>query len=489
MTQQTDITPSDRLYNEDLAPAKERRWGTYNLFAMWTADVHSIAGYTFAAGLLTLGLAGWQVFCAMLLGILIIYAGVTWMGYAGQKTGVPYAVFARVSFGVFGSNLPALIRAAIAIFWYGIQTWLASVALIVLTLKIAPGLTPMTKSSFLGLSLLGWIAFLLLWAIQLLLFRSGLETVRRFADWSGPAIWVVMLALTVSMVVKAAGHIHLSLGAKNLGFGTGLHQFFAAAALTVASFSTLMLNFCDFARFAPSRRAVRRGNFWGLPVNFTAFALASVLTTTSAVAVYGTAIFDPVQLVARIGNTWIVLLGAVTFAVATIGINVVANFVSPVYDLSNLAPRHINYTRGAIITAVLSAIILPWKMFDSPVAVNYLMGALAAFLGPLFGIIMADYQWFRKGQVNLNDLYRTDGEYSYRKGWNPKALAAFIPAAAISAVLALVPAFSQIAPFSWFIGAGLGAALYLAIARRKPAGSQVMPDVSQVQLESVDPPR
>ena len=44
-----DIDP--RLINDDLAPARSRDWGFFSLFAMWMSDIHSIGGYTFAAGL------------------------------------------------------------------------------------------------------------------------------------------------------------------------------------------------------------------------------------------------------------------------------------------------------------------------------------------------------------------------------------------------------------------------------------------------------
>ena len=125
------LEPSERLYNEDLAPARERNWGTYSLFAMWMSDVHSIGGYTFAAGLFFTGLVGWQVFVALVLGITVVFFLMNLTGFAGQATGVPYPVIARISFGVFGANLAALIRAVIAIAWYGIQTWLASQAVVV----------------------------------------------------------------------------------------------------------------------------------------------------------------------------------------------------------------------------------------------------------------------------------------------------------------------------------------------------------------------
>ena len=86
------IEPSPRLYNEDLAPARERKWGTYSLFAMWMSDVHSIGGYTFAAGLFFTGLVGWQVFVALVLGITVVFFLMNLTGFAGQATGVPYPV-------------------------------------------------------------------------------------------------------------------------------------------------------------------------------------------------------------------------------------------------------------------------------------------------------------------------------------------------------------------------------------------------------------
>lgn len=463
------LDPSGRLFNEDLAPATERHWRMYSLFAMWMSDIHSIGGYTFAAGLFALGLVGWQVLVALIIGIALVNVGMNWIGYAGQKTGVCYPVLARASFGVYGANIAALVRAVIAIFWYGIQTWLASVALLVLLVRVFPGLKPLTDGGFLGLSPLGWVAFLALAAVQLLMFSRGMEAVRRLTDVAGPAIWVVMLVLAGWVLVKAHGQLSFNFSDKHLSTGATVHEFLAAIALTVAYFSTLMLNFCDFSRFAPSKRAVKVGNFWGLPVNFIAFSVVSVVVTAGSLAIYGQYVFDPVELVSRIDNTAAVLLGAITFTVATIGINIVANFVSPAYDLANAAPKHINFKRGGVITAVASVVVLPWKVFANPVAVNYFLGGLGAFLGPLFGIIITDYYMIQRAQVKVPDLYRADpeGAYTYRGGFNPNAVAAFVVSAAVAAVVALVPAFSAVAPFSWFIGAALGAGSYYALAQRR----------------------
>jgi NCS1 family nucleobase:cation symporter-1 len=463
--------PSPRLTNEDLAPATERTWGTYSLFAMWMSDVHSIGGYTFAAGLFFLGLFAWQVFLALVIGIVAVFLLMNLTGFAGQRTGAPFPVIARISFGVFGANLPALIRAIVAIAWYGIQTWLASVAVVVLALSVMPGLAPWTEGGFLGLSPLGWLAFALMWVLQLLVIRRGMETVRRFQDWAGPAIWVVMAALAVWIVVEAGDGFSLTLSTEQLSGGAAVNAFLSAIALTITYFSTLLLNFCDFSRFAPDRRTVVRGNFLGLPVNFLAFAVVTVVVTAGSVAVFGEALTDPVEIVARIDNTWVTIVGAVTFVIATIGINVVANFVSASYDLANVAPKHITFKRGGLISAIAAVALLPWHLYDSPVAVNYFLGGLGGLLGPLFGVIFADYYLVRRQVVAVPELY-VDGpasRYYYRGGWNPTALAAFVPAAVVSLVLALVPAFSAAAPYSWFAGVMLAGALYLLLARRDRA--------------------
>ncbi|MDQ6876325.1 MAG: NCS1 family nucleobase:cation symporter-1 [Candidatus Dormibacteraeota bacterium] len=475
---------TQRLYNEDLAPAKERNWKGFSIFALWTADVHSIGGYTFAAGLFFLGLIGWQVLLALVLGIVIVLVGMNLIGWAGQRTGVPYPVFSRLSFGVFGANLPALIRAIIAIAFYGIQTYLASVALLVLGLRIFPSLQTYTEHGFLGLSWAGWVCFMALWVLQLLLFQRGMEMVRRFVDFAGPAIWIVMIVLAVSIVVATHGHLNFSIGSTRLSGPEAWRSFLAAISLTVAYFSTLLLNYCDFSRFAPTRRSITIGNFWGLPVNYTAFAILSVVVTAGSITLYGQAITDPVLLVAKVQNTAVLVVGALVFTVATIGINVVANFVSPAYDLANVWPKHITFRRGGAISAVVAIIVLPWKLYSTPVIINYFLGGLAAFLGPLFGILMVDYYLLRRQRVVIEDLYRAtpDSTYYYRAGWNPKALIAFIPAAAVSAVCALVPGLGNVAAFSWFIGAALGALLYYVVAVRGSSSSTIVraprPDVA-----------
>ncbi len=458
---------SPLLANEDLVPTTERNWHTWDVLCMWMSDVHSVGGYAFAAGLFFLGLTGWQVLVALIVGILIVNYFMNRMGMPGHRTGVPYPVFARVSFGVFGANIAALIRAVIGIAWYGIQTWLASVAVVVLLIAIFPGLKPWAEGSILGLSPLGWFAFAAMWVLQFAVFWRGIEVIRKFIDFCGPAVYVVMLVLAIWIVSQSGWH-SLTLQLKDLHLTTGgtVYTMLMAMALVVSYFSTLLLNFGDFARFTSAPEIIRRGNFWGLPVNFTAFSIVTVIVTAGTVSVFGQAITDPVQIVARIPNTFIVILGAITFVVATIGINIVANFVSPAYDLANVLPKYLDFRRGGLVAAVIAFFVMPWHLYNSPVAIDYFLGALGAVLGPLYGIIMADYYYTKREQVVVDDLFRVGagGTYWYQNGVNMTAVKAFVPAAVVAIVVALIPGLHDVAPFSWFVGAALGAALYCLLA-------------------------
>ncbi|GAA3758828.1 NCS1 family nucleobase:cation symporter-1 [Streptomyces tremellae] len=471
----TARAPDPRLHNADLAPARERGWKVFDLFAMWMSDVHNLGNYTFAAGLLVLGMSAWQIFSSLLLGFVIIYVGMNLMGRIGQRTGLPFPVVARISFGVWGANIPALVRAVIAVLWYGIQTYLASVAVDVLLLTAVPGLTPWTRHSFLGLNALGWVSFLVLWAVQALIISRGMESVRRFQDFCGPAIWLVMIALAVWILDKAHWDISLTGSLKHTSAAGQVRQWFGAVGLILSTYGTLMLNFCDFSRFAPDARTVRRGNFWGLPINSTAFALVSVVVTAGSLKVFGHAITNPAELIAKVGNTFVLILGALMFAVATMGVNIVANFVSPAYDLANVWPKRITFKVGGMISTVASLVVLPWNLFSNPAVVDYFLGGLGAFLGPLFGIIVVDYYLVKRERVDVQALFTAEegSPYHYRGGVNPKAVAVFVPTAAVSAVIALVPAFAPVAAYSWFVGTASSALLYRLVAgggaRQDPA--------------------
>ncbi|HBO72360.1 MAG TPA: nitrate reductase, partial [Acinetobacter sp.] len=233
---------SPKLSNEDLVPAKQN-WTWYNIFSFWMSDVHSMGGYVVAASLFSLGLANWQVLLALLIGIMIVQIAANLVAKPSQISGVPYAVISRQAFGIYGANIPALIRGLIAVSWYGIQTWLASNALMMVLLKFYPSLHPFALTEFAGLSTIGWICFAFMWILQALVFWKGMETIKVFIDWAGPMVYVVMLALALWLVWKAGWHnISFNLSDKQLTLNQQIMQTIVAIALVVSYFSGPLLN-------------------------------------------------------------------------------------------------------------------------------------------------------------------------------------------------------------------------------------------------------
>lgn len=98
---------------------------------------------------------------------------------------------------------------------------------------------------------------------------------------------------------------------------------------------------------------------------------------------------------------------------------------------------------------------------------------------------MLDYYWVKRGNVDVEQLFNAQpgSRYYYRRGVNPKALWAFLPSAAVAAVLALVKDFSDVAPYSWFIGTAMAAGLYALLCRAERAATEPAPASDTVPVE------
>lgn len=471
--------PSPSLYNEDLAPAKERNWGTFSIFNVWTSDVHSLWGYYLAASLFLMCGSFTNFLLAIGLSSLIIFVLMNLIGWAGEKTGVPYPVLARASFGVWGANLPAIVRAIVAIFWYGAQTAAASSAVVALLVRNESMLQFHQSSHMLGHSTLEVICYVLIWSLQLLIIQRGMETVRKFQDWAGPAVWLGMLVLAIGLMIKAGGFSFdhgipmdvLLEKTKDSGVSGEPGSFWALMAVGatwITYFAALYLNFCDFSRYAKNREAVTRGNLWGLPLNLIAFSLVAGITTIAAYQVYGEVLLHPEQISAKFESWFLALLAAVTFAVATLGINVVANFVSSAFDISNVFPRQISFKRGGYIAAAIALVLYPFAPWEGNAA--QFVNGIGATMGPLLGIIVVDYYLIARGKINVQELFQEHGEYRYQGGWNVNALVATGIGAVFSTIL---PNFTSLLPawwgtYGWFFGVAIGGVMYFVLAQLHP---------------------
>lgn len=466
--------PHPSLYNEDLAPLPEakRRWGAFEIFNVWTNDVQSLAGYTLAATLfVTAGINGWWVFGAIVLAGFVVNFLVNLTGKPSVKYGIPYAVMARSSMGVKGAQFPALIRGIVAIFWYGAQTYFASTAV---ALALNAVFTEAPQGEFLGMDLVDWVSYVLVAALQVVLFIKGIAWIEKFLNFAGPAVYVVMVALLVAIWVQAGDRMLPAVGSIfSQGGVTGwaaIGAFMGVVGSMIAYFSAVIINFGDFARFSRSEKSMRRGNFFGLPVSLAFFTFLSLFTTAGAYVVLqegqGDPMTNPAEIVALVGNVFLTILAAVTFVIATVGINLVANFIPPAYDLSNLSPQRISFKAGGYLTAAIGFVVgALWVAVIGQAGIAVFVDTLGAILAPLFGVLVADYYIVQRRFLKIPDLYTVDpdGRYAYFMGVNVRALIAIVIASVFSISAVWVPALAGLSGFAWVIGAGLGALLYIVV--------------------------
>src|SRR5436309_2194340 len=383
-----------------------------------------IPTYTLASGLMASGWTWQAAVGAVILGNVVVLVPIALNSYAGTRYGIPFPVLARASFGVLGANVPALLRALVACGWFGIQTWIGGWAIYKLVEVMWPGIAtlPRLLPAFVGLNTGEFLCFMLFWAMNVWIVLRGMDSIRFLETWGSPFLLAVGVALFVWALVRAGG-----LGPmlenpvrQSDGQTVGLSGVFGAGLTSAVAFwGTMALSIPDFSRYARSQRDQVLGQAVGLPATMALFAFIGAAVTNATLVIFGTRIADPVALLARIGGPFMIMLSMAGLIVATLTTNIAANIVAPANAFSNIAPHKISFKQGAMITAVIGIMMMPWKLYNNAAAYifTWLIG-YGALLGPVAGIMIADHFLLRRGELNVNDLYRRHGIYEYTRGVN-----------------------------------------------------------------------
>ena len=211
-------------------------------------------------------------------------------------------------------------------------------------------------AEFLGLTGVDWFSYVVVWLFQIWMFWNGIEWIRRFLNFAGPFVYVVMLILMGIIWYKAGGGLLSEVGA--IFSGTGEYEggpiaaFLGITGTMIAYFAAVVINYGDFSRFVKTQKDMKLGNLIGLPLNVAFFSFIALFVTAGTVVLFGERLTNPADIVEKVDNVLLSVVAAVTFFAATVGINLVANFVPPAYDLANLFPKKINFRIGGMITAI-----------------------------------------------------------------------------------------------------------------------------------------
>jgi NCS1 family nucleobase:cation symporter-1 len=484
------VNPDADLINDDIRPAsgEERHWSVMNMASLWVGMVVCVPTYTLAGGLVSEGMNWWQAVLTIMLGNLIVLVPMVLNGHAGTKYGVPFPVLARASFGIQGAHIPSMLRALVACGWFGIQTWFGGFAIYQMLNALTGDALVGEALPFLGINPAEFGCFVLFWALQIAIIYKGVESIRLLETLAAPFLIAIGFAL-LGWAYVTAGSFDAMLempSAFDKG-GEREGEFFSVfvPSLTamVGFWATLSLNIPDFTRYAKSQRDQVLGQAIGLPTTMTLFAFISVAVTSATTVIFKDPatgalhepVWDPTVLAGMIGGGGTVIVSLLALAVATLSTNIAANVVSPANALINLSPQRFTFQMGGYITAGIGIAILPWKLIASTggYIFTWLVG-YSALLGPIVGILLADYFLLRRTELDVDDLFRHEGRYGYKNGFNPVALVAFVVAVLPNipgflhqaGALDSVPSvFDTIYTYAWFVGFALAGGIYLALMK------------------------
>lgn len=456
---------SNSLWNEDLAPIPQeaRTWGAYQYCSLWVAMSVCIPTYMLASGLIAAGMTWRQALGTILLGNVIVLIPMILNAHAGAKYGIPFPVYVRASFGVLGANVPAILRALVACGWFGIQCWIGGLAIFSMLKVLVPG--------GIGANAV-WYCFAAFWLLNMVVVLRGIETIKVIQAVSAPFMLVVGFALLFWMVGRAGGFsVVLASAAKfqptTAAARPDFWKLFVPSLTGIVGFwATVALNIPDFTRYAKSQKAQMWGQALGLPPAMTLYSFIGIAVTAATVIVTPDhkAIWSPIDLIASFNQPVIAMIGLVALLLATLNTNVAANVVSPSNDFSNLKPNLISFRMGGLITGVLGVLCMPWRLAADPE--RYINGWLVGYsglLGPIAGVMIADYFIVRRQSLDLEGLYVRGGEYEYSNGFNLKAIAALVAGVVVALVGLFVPALHWLYDYAWFVGFGVAAVVYLVL--------------------------
>lgn len=443
---------------EELLPktSEKRNMDKKNFFTLWMGNLHNIPNYASAGGFLVLGIAPFNIMLALVLGAILAGLVLALNGRASAKYGIPFSMQLHATYGNKGAKLPGALRGiVVAIAWFALQTFTGSQALLILVAKLWPGVMNIGGgASFLGLSVPGWIMFILFWLANLWIGLSGGEFLNKFNTILTILIYVLFIGMGIWGFVVGGGFgpimsyaVENATAAPSTAFGyllimNAVLAFWAAPTVSVG----------DFAQHATSDEAQFKGQILGLVVGYIVFAFTSMFIFIGSAIHYGVAQWDVLAVI----NSWdslpAAVLASLILLLITVNSNAVANIIPAAYQLVALFPQKINYRSGVIIASILAVVIMPWKLMENPDSIYTFLNAIGAILGPVTGVMLYQYYGIDKQEIDLDQLYFEAGQPSKYSGTNVKAYIATLVGLIVSLSGMFIPALALFTELSWFSG-------------------------------------
>ena len=458
-----DRLKGSRLFNSNIAPTriKERNWTSGDIAALWVGMAICVPTYTLG-GVLTayFGLSVIEALITILLANTVVLIPLCLNAFPGTKYGIPFPVVLRSSFGTIGSNLPCMIRAVVACGWFGVQTLFGGIAVHLLFSSFSSDWASLGETG----EAIGFFIFMIL---NLVVVIRGADSIKKMEAFSAPLLLLVSVGL-MTWVVPRVDIVALVNEPANRPVNASLWSYFFGGLTAMVGFwATLSLNIPDFSRYARSQRDQIKGQILGLPLTMFFFAALGVVMTAATPSLFGHTISDPVHLIGMVDNATWKAVAMVLIIIATLSTNTAANIVSPTNDFQNLSPRHINHSRGVILTGLIGLLLMGFELLkkvgllDSDISIEAMYSGwlltYSSLLGPIAGIMVVDYFFVRRQELSVKDLYLLDGIYPKV---NMTGMAAFLIPGSLSVFAMMTGSLAWFYHYGWFCGSLIGGALY-----------------------------
>ncbi|KAF5129654.1 uncharacterized protein G6M90_00g018810 [Metarhizium brunneum] len=442
------LTSSQRmLINHDLKPVEKarRQWGPWNYVGFWIADSYNINTWMISSSMVVGGLSWWQAWICVWVGYSISACFIVMNGRVGAMYHIGFPVANRASFGIWGSLWPVFNRAAMACIWYGVQAYIGGncVYLMIRSIWKSWDRTTMPGPFEPGVSSTpDFVSFFIFWLCSLPAIWFPVHKIRHlftakacFVPPAGIAflIWALVRAGGVGPIVKKSNTIH---------GGDLAWEIVKGIMSSIANFATLIVNDCDFTRFARKPNDAVWSQLFAIPLGFAFTSLIGIFVSSSSSVIYNEPIWNPLSLLGNFiddggaAQRFGVFVISLAFAVAQLGTNISANSISAGSDMTALLPRYINIRRGGYICAAIGLAMCPYNLLTSANNFTTYLSAYSVFLSSIAGVMSTDYYVVRKGYLSVKELYdaRKTGPYFYTFGVNWRGYTAYIAGILINVV-------------------------------------------------------
>ena len=293
-----------------------------------------------------------------------------------------------------------------------------------------------------------------------------MDAVGKFAKILSPVVYIVFGGMAI-WSVKLAGGITPILNYAPKGIeGKTLFVLLGCVSAILATCAAPIVSISDVSRNAKGEKELVVGNIIGIVAPYILFAIASITIIVGSEIAFGTPIWNVVAVIEKFDSNFAIGVSVLTLCLTTLSVNIVGNIIPAGYQLAALLPKMLNFKKGALIAGIIAVVIMPWKLAENSTSIFTFLNIIGGLLGPVSGVMMADYFIIKNQIIDIDSLYSNSEKYEYKNGYNTSAFIATIVAGFISLIGQVVPFMKPIYDISWFVGIGLGFIVYLLLMKK-----------------------